>query len=45
MESNLERGILIRGGLLPRVIGAHITELRAAGILRPAVVSKHRCAG
>lgn len=34
MESNLECGILIRGGPQPRAIRAHITELRARGELR-----------
>ena len=33
MESNLECGILIRGGPQPRAILAHITSLYAAGRL------------
>jgi cardiolipin synthase len=33
MESNLECGILIRGGPQPRAIHDHITGLRAAGVL------------
>jgi cardiolipin synthase len=33
MESNLECGILIRGGLQPRAIRDHITGLYAAGLL------------
>jgi cardiolipin synthase A/B len=34
MEANLECGILIRGGLQPRAIRRHVTELRARGDLR-----------
>lgn len=34
METNLECGILIRGGPQPRAIRGHITELRANGELR-----------
>ena len=33
MESNLECGILIRGGPQPRAIHDHITSLYAAGLL------------
>ena len=33
MESNLECGILIRGGPQPRAIRDHITGLQAAGVL------------
>jgi cardiolipin synthase A/B len=33
MESNLECGILIRGGPQPRAIRDHITGLHAAGVL------------
>jgi len=33
MESNLECGILIRGGPQPRAIPDHIAGLRAAGLL------------
>jgi phosphatidylserine/phosphatidylglycerophosphate/cardiolipin synthase-like enzyme len=33
MESNLECGILIRGGPQPRAIRDHITGLNAAGVL------------
>src|SRR5579875_2886337 len=35
METNLECGILIRGGPQPRAIRDHITGLRAAGVLLP----------
>jgi cardiolipin synthase A/B len=34
METNLECGILIRGGTHPRAIREHVTELRARGMLR-----------
>jgi phosphatidylserine/phosphatidylglycerophosphate/cardiolipin synthase-like enzyme len=34
METNLECGILVRGGPQPRAIRGHITELRASGELR-----------
>ena len=34
METNLECGILIRGGPQPRAIREHVTELRARGKLR-----------
>ena len=34
MESNLECGILIRGGPQPRAVRNHITGLHAAGLLR-----------
>jgi phosphatidylserine/phosphatidylglycerophosphate/cardiolipin synthase-like enzyme len=34
MEANLECGILLRGGLHPRTIRSHITDLYAAGRLR-----------
>jgi cardiolipin synthase A/B len=33
MESNLECGILIRGGPQPRAVRNHITRLHAAGLL------------
>ena len=35
MESNLECGILIRGGPQPRAIRDHIVGLRLAGVLQP----------
>lgn len=34
MESNLECGILIRGGLQPQAVRDHVTGLYAAGLLR-----------
>jgi cardiolipin synthase A/B len=36
MESNLECGILIRGGPQPRAVRDHITRLYTAGLLRRA---------
>jgi cardiolipin synthase A/B len=37
LDHNMELGLLVRGGGIPRRLEEHVAELRAKGILRPVV--------
>ena len=37
LDRNIELGLLVRGGGIPRRLEAHFAELRAGGVLRPVV--------
>jgi phosphatidylserine/phosphatidylglycerophosphate/cardiolipin synthase-like enzyme len=37
LDHNMELGLLVRGGSIPRRLEEHVTELRSKGILRPVV--------
>jgi phosphatidylserine/phosphatidylglycerophosphate/cardiolipin synthase-like enzyme len=39
LDHNMELGLLVRGGGIPRRLEEHVTELRAKGILRPVLTN------